>query len=72
METLRRESPSGPPRRYYSLTEDGLAAVKAFRSAWIPVRNVVDHMLEAMEESEAQAKAPAERPSIMKGPTSSE
>lgn len=72
VETLWRESPSGPPGWNYRLTEDGLAAVKTFRSAWIPFRNVADHRLETMEESEARAKAPAERPSIMKGRTSSE
>ncbi len=32
--TTWRESDSGPPRRYYSLTQAGADAVEAFREAW--------------------------------------
>lgn len=28
------ESPSGPPRKYYSLTDDGLANLEVLRGAW--------------------------------------
>ncbi|MEZ5157203.1 MAG: PadR family transcriptional regulator [Candidatus Nanopelagicales bacterium] len=40
-----RESPSGPPRRYYRLTQSGRAAVEDFRSAWQTFRTGVDAVL---------------------------
>lgn len=44
--TTWRESPSGPPRRYYSLTPTGQAALAAFRSEWARFRSSVDALLE--------------------------
>jgi len=44
--TTWRESNEGPPRRYYSLTEDGHAALASFRHHWPLFRNAVDSMLE--------------------------
>jgi len=32
--TVWAESPNGPPRRYYELTEEGHSALNAFRDAW--------------------------------------
>lgn len=43
--TSWRESRSGPPRRYYSLTGDGLSALKVFETAWGPFRTAVDAAL---------------------------
>lgn len=40
-----RESPSGPPRRYYRLTDDGRAALKTFRGEWARFRDAVDELL---------------------------
>lgn len=40
-----QESTEGPPRRYYSLTAEGEAALRAFESAWIPFRDAVDSAL---------------------------
>nr|WP_216844001.1 PadR family transcriptional regulator [Phytoactinopolyspora alkaliphila] len=40
--TTWRESSTGPPRRYYSLTADGRAALRVFESAWVPFRMAVD------------------------------
>jgi PadR family transcriptional regulator PadR len=40
-----QESPSGPPRRYYRLTERGHEALDAFRSEWRRFRNAVDHFV---------------------------
>jgi PadR family transcriptional regulator PadR len=45
VETTWRESPSGPPRRYYSLTPAGAQALGAFSSEWARFRTSVDAML---------------------------
>lgn len=42
-----RESTSGPPRRYYSLTDDGRAALEVFSTTWARFRAGVDTALEA-------------------------
>ena len=34
VETTWRESPTGPPRRYYRLTPDGVRRLSAQRSTW--------------------------------------
>lgn len=47
VETSWRESPSGPPRRYYSLTPRGKEALAGFRSSWWEFKNAVDHILES-------------------------
>lgn len=44
--TAWRESTSGPPRRYYSLTPDGRAALDAFVKTWTPFRDAVDRALQ--------------------------
>lgn len=44
--TVWRESPSGPPRRYYQLTSAGQRALTAFRSDWTRVRGAVDALME--------------------------
>lgn len=41
-----RESASGPPRRYYRITRDGDAALRAFVSQWARFRDSVDTLLE--------------------------
>lgn len=43
--TSWRESPAGPPRRYYSLTPEGTSALRDFEQVWIPFRNAVDRVL---------------------------
>lgn len=45
VETWWNESPDGPPRRYYALTDDGRAAVTTFESLWKPFRSDVDSIL---------------------------
>jgi PadR family transcriptional regulator, regulatory protein PadR len=44
--TTWRESASGPPRRYYRITHDGDAALRAFTSQWARFRDSVDGLLE--------------------------
>ena len=39
------ESPAGPPRRYYSLTDSGRAALAHFRSEWVSFRQTVDRLV---------------------------
>lgn len=46
VETTWRESPSGPPRRYYQLTADGQAALGGFVIEWTRFRDSVDALLE--------------------------
>jgi PadR family transcriptional regulator PadR len=44
--TSWRESESGPPRRYYQLTDQGRAALADFTKEWSRFRNSVDAILE--------------------------
>jgi len=46
VETSWQESPTGPPRRYYSLTPRGKDALAGFRNSWSEFKNAVDHILE--------------------------
>lgn len=46
VETTWRESPSGPPRRYYRLTPEGRAQLRAFTEEWNRFRDSVDSLLE--------------------------
>jgi PadR family transcriptional regulator, regulatory protein PadR len=46
VDTTWRESPSGPPRRYYRLTPDGQAALAGFVIEWTRFRDSVDALLE--------------------------
>lgn len=41
-----RESPTGPPRRYYALTDRGRSALDDFRAAWDRFAGSVDQLLE--------------------------
>ena len=45
VETTWRESPSGPPRRYYRLTPDGQIALDGFVTEWTRFRDSVDALL---------------------------
>lgn len=46
VETTWRESPSGPPRRYYRLTPAGNSLLDAFGAEWVRFRDSVDTLLE--------------------------
>jgi PadR family transcriptional regulator, regulatory protein PadR len=46
VETTWRESPSGPPRRYYRLTTAGKHALQEFRQEWLRFSRAVDQMLD--------------------------
>ena len=48
VESTWQESPSGPPRRYYRLTEAGRSALDGFRLEWARFRDAVDHFVGRM------------------------
>lgn len=43
--TAWRESPQGPPRRYYALTTSGSVALEEFRRSWRDFTDSVDAIL---------------------------
>jgi PadR family transcriptional regulator PadR len=45
VETTWRESPAGPPRRYYSLTPAGRTTLDGFEVEWARFRDTVDTFL---------------------------
>ncbi|MCW3066849.1 MAG: transcriptional regulator, PadR-like family [Solirubrobacterales bacterium] len=45
VETTWRESPAGPPRRYYRLTPQGRSVLAAFTGDWTRFRDAVDAVL---------------------------
>ena len=45
VETIWRESPSGPPRRYYELTPAGRHALREFTEEWGRFSDSVDALL---------------------------
>jgi PadR family transcriptional regulator, regulatory protein PadR len=51
VETSWHESPQGPPRRYYRLTEEGRAALDAFTVQWQQFRDAVDSLLDERRAS---------------------
>ncbi|REE99458.1 PadR family transcriptional regulator [Thermomonospora umbrina] len=45
VETTWRESASGPPRRYYTLTDGGERALDTFAAEWTRFRDGVEHFV---------------------------
>lgn len=45
VDTTWKESPSGPPRRYYRLTAKGRRALADFTTEWRRFRDAVDRLL---------------------------
>ena len=43
--TTWQESPSGPPRRYYALSDMGHRALREFKQEWVRFRDAVDRLL---------------------------
>jgi PadR family transcriptional regulator, regulatory protein PadR len=43
--TTWRDSPSGPPRKYYALTGEGRAALGRFTAEWRRFRDTVDNLV---------------------------
>lgn len=51
VDTVWRESPAGPPRRCYTLTPLGLAALAHFRVQWTQFMDAVNGLLISPEEA---------------------
>jgi DNA-binding PadR family transcriptional regulator len=49
--TTWSESSSGPPRRYYSATPEGVDEAREFQSAWSPFVSAISELLESGERS---------------------
>jgi PadR family transcriptional regulator len=49
VESTWSESPSGPPRRYYRITDAGQAALGSFRQEWSRFRAAVDSVVRGRE-----------------------
>lgn len=45
LSSKKKESPYGPMRKYYSLTQNGLDELEGFNEAWNNIKNVVDGIL---------------------------
>lgn len=50
VETSWQESSSGPPRRYYKLTERGEIALTSFKDAWGPFTAAVTSVLKEADQ----------------------
>ena len=50
IESEWRESPTGPPRRYYQLTPEGRRALADFVGDWGRFRDAIDSLLVAAKE----------------------
>ena len=45
VDTFWQESPQGPPRRYYRLTDDGRRSLESFTVQWRRFRDAVDQLI---------------------------
>jgi len=52
--TTWRESPEGPPRRYYTLTAAGERAISEFAESWKLFSRAVDTIMDGMGAPDAQ------------------
>lgn len=44
--SVMKESPLGPMRKYYYLTDEGIIELKDFISSWNEIKNHIDNVLE--------------------------
>ena len=51
VKTSWQESASGPPRRYYGLTDSGRDALEHFKGEWVRFRDAVDERLNTKERA---------------------
>jgi PadR family transcriptional regulator PadR len=56
VETSWQESATGPPRRYYQLTDTGRQALADFIDEWARFRDSVDTLLEHKEKGHERAR----------------
>ena len=48
LDSFVEPSESGPPRRYYRITESGRCALAGWRTRWVEARTFVDSVLDAL------------------------
>lgn len=53
--TSWRESSSGPPRRYYELTETGTASLRDFTRTWVGFKAAVDEVVLSTDQDQDPA-----------------
>ena len=53
-------SVAGPPRRYYSITDEGRSVLARWREVWVETRAFVDELLEGSVELDAAPRRAAE------------
>jgi PadR family transcriptional regulator PadR len=58
VETSWQESATGPPRRYYRLTQAGREALADFTASWRQLRDSVDELLASSPEDPLPGLAP--------------
>lgn len=47
---IKRDSPQGPKRKYFQLTQEGRAEVQEFKNQWSQLQHTVNRILEIQEE----------------------
>ncbi|AFM00026.1 putative transcriptional regulator [Desulfitobacterium dehalogenans ATCC 51507] len=52
IEATLRDSKSGPPRKYYHLTEKGVAALAQFKENWQELESAINQLFMEVEEVE--------------------
>jgi PadR family transcriptional regulator len=60
VETSWQESATGPPRRYYRLTQAGREALGDFTASWRQLRDSVDELLASSPEDPLARPAPSD------------
>lgn len=64
------ESSSGPPRKYYALTEKGHESLRAQRTAWTTFTRAVSAILDAPPASDTTTEPSSSSPADTSGATS--
>jgi PadR family transcriptional regulator PadR len=44
--SIKKDSPLGPKRKYYYLTEEGKCKLSEFRKEWLNLREIVDQLIQ--------------------------
>mgnify|MGYP006289630229 CR=1 FL=1 len=50
LSSYREASKSGPPRRYYQVTEEGKQVLEEWKAIWQEIKEFVDHRLKGKKE----------------------
>lgn len=61
LESEMKPSNSGPPRKYYWLTQDGLKTLAAWKLIWKQSKSFVDSVLETVDEQSSRRRKRGKR-----------